>query len=181
MDRILPDSGELAKTIMESSLAEFMQEVGYGFCARYRFFENFPLSCCLKNSWNIWVSVLSLSTRVTDNVRCLCRVWHQGFWMHRKWFRTCRAGIIPTFYTRCRFRCLGCDAGSRTILFLIPDVLKKNKAEQQQKAHWRPNFYFPFLLVTQIRISSKSSLRYSRLGPLHSWHKCSIVLYFDPL
>ncbi|XP_010881788.1 CCR4-NOT transcription complex subunit 1 isoform X19 [Esox lucius] len=33
MDRILPDSGELAKTRMESSLAEFMQEVGYGFCA----------------------------------------------------------------------------------------------------------------------------------------------------
>uniref|UniRef100_A0A3P8X1I3 CCR4-NOT transcription complex, subunit 1 n=1 Tax=Cynoglossus semilaevis TaxID=244447 RepID=A0A3P8X1I3_CYNSE len=31
MDRILPDSGELAKTMMESSLAEFMQEVGYGF------------------------------------------------------------------------------------------------------------------------------------------------------
>ena len=35
MDRILPDSGELAKTMMESSLADFMQEVGYGFCARY--------------------------------------------------------------------------------------------------------------------------------------------------
>lgn len=34
MDRILPDSGELAKTMMESSLSEFMQEVGYGFCAR---------------------------------------------------------------------------------------------------------------------------------------------------
>lgn len=34
MDRILPDSGELAKTMMESSLAEFMQEVGYVFCAR---------------------------------------------------------------------------------------------------------------------------------------------------
>ncbi|XP_072292046.1 CCR4-NOT transcription complex subunit 1 isoform X2 [Eucyclogobius newberryi] len=33
MDRILPDSGELAKTMMESSLAEFMQEVGYVFCA----------------------------------------------------------------------------------------------------------------------------------------------------
>ncbi|XP_060933176.1 CCR4-NOT transcription complex subunit 1 isoform X1 [Limanda limanda] len=33
MDRILPDSGELAKTMMESSLSEFMQEVGYGFCA----------------------------------------------------------------------------------------------------------------------------------------------------
>ncbi|XP_060784348.1 CCR4-NOT transcription complex subunit 1 isoform X3 [Neoarius graeffei] len=33
MDRILPDSGELAKTMMESSLAEFMQELGYGFCA----------------------------------------------------------------------------------------------------------------------------------------------------
>ncbi|XP_072518977.1 CCR4-NOT transcription complex subunit 1 isoform X4 [Salminus brasiliensis] len=33
MDRILPDSGELAKTMMESSLAEFMQEVGFGFCA----------------------------------------------------------------------------------------------------------------------------------------------------
>ncbi|XP_055011149.1 CCR4-NOT transcription complex subunit 1 isoform X2 [Boleophthalmus pectinirostris] len=33
MDRILPDSGELAKTMMENSLAEFMQEVGYGFCA----------------------------------------------------------------------------------------------------------------------------------------------------
>ena len=30
MDRILPDSGELAKTMMESSLSEFMQEVGYG-------------------------------------------------------------------------------------------------------------------------------------------------------
>lgn len=35
MDRILPDSGELAKTRMESSLAEFIQEVGYGFCARW--------------------------------------------------------------------------------------------------------------------------------------------------
>lgn len=35
MDRILPDSGELAKTMMESSLAEFMQEVGYVFCARW--------------------------------------------------------------------------------------------------------------------------------------------------
>ena len=34
MDRILPYSGELAKTMMESSLAEFMQEVGYVFCAR---------------------------------------------------------------------------------------------------------------------------------------------------
>ncbi|XP_006641455.1 CCR4-NOT transcription complex subunit 1 isoform X10 [Lepisosteus oculatus] len=33
MDRILPDSGGIAKTMMESSLAEFMQEVGYGFCA----------------------------------------------------------------------------------------------------------------------------------------------------
>ncbi|XP_033897529.2 CCR4-NOT transcription complex subunit 1 isoform X2 [Acipenser ruthenus] len=33
MDRILPDSGGLAKTMMESSLADFMQEVGYGFCA----------------------------------------------------------------------------------------------------------------------------------------------------
>ncbi|XP_029687920.1 CCR4-NOT transcription complex subunit 1 isoform X2 [Takifugu rubripes] len=33
MDRILPDSGELARTMMESSLAEFMQEVGYVFCA----------------------------------------------------------------------------------------------------------------------------------------------------
>ncbi|MEQ2171039.1 hypothetical protein GOODEAATRI_006568, partial [Goodea atripinnis] len=34
MDRILADSGDLAKTIMESSLADFIQEVGYGFCAR---------------------------------------------------------------------------------------------------------------------------------------------------
>lgn len=34
MDRILPDSGGVAKTMMESSLADFMQEVGYGFCAR---------------------------------------------------------------------------------------------------------------------------------------------------
>ncbi|XP_066569701.1 CCR4-NOT transcription complex subunit 1 isoform X14 [Amia ocellicauda] len=33
MDRILPESGGIAKTMMESSLAEFMQEVGYGFCA----------------------------------------------------------------------------------------------------------------------------------------------------
>ncbi|KAG9352545.1 hypothetical protein JZ751_020959 [Albula glossodonta] len=33
MDRILPDSGGLAKTMMESSLAELIQEVGYGFCA----------------------------------------------------------------------------------------------------------------------------------------------------
>uniref|UniRef100_A0A8C0JBS7 CCR4-NOT transcription complex subunit 1 n=1 Tax=Chelonoidis abingdonii TaxID=106734 RepID=A0A8C0JBS7_CHEAB len=31
MDRILPDSGGIAK-MMESSLADFMQEVGYGFC-----------------------------------------------------------------------------------------------------------------------------------------------------
>lgn len=35
MDRILPDSGGIAKTMMESSLADFMQEVGYGFCTRY--------------------------------------------------------------------------------------------------------------------------------------------------
>lgn len=42
MDRILPDSGELAKTIMESSLAEFIQEVGYGFCAR-----SVCLLCCI--------------------------------------------------------------------------------------------------------------------------------------
>ncbi|XP_069510725.1 CCR4-NOT transcription complex subunit 1 isoform X2 [Ambystoma mexicanum] len=33
MDRILPDSGGIAKTMMESSLADFMQEVGYGFCS----------------------------------------------------------------------------------------------------------------------------------------------------
>ncbi|XP_047451438.1 CCR4-NOT transcription complex subunit 1 isoform X3 [Mugil cephalus] len=33
VDRILPDSGELTKTIMETTLAELMQEVGYGFCA----------------------------------------------------------------------------------------------------------------------------------------------------
>nr|XP_033796481.1 CCR4-NOT transcription complex subunit 1 isoform X3 [Geotrypetes seraphini] len=33
MDRILPDSGGIAKTMMDSSLADFMQEVGYGFCA----------------------------------------------------------------------------------------------------------------------------------------------------
>ncbi|XP_030646162.1 CCR4-NOT transcription complex subunit 1 isoform X2 [Chanos chanos] len=33
MARILPDSGELTKTMMESSLADFIQEVGYGFCA----------------------------------------------------------------------------------------------------------------------------------------------------
>ncbi|KAF5897986.1 CCR4-NOT transcription complex subunit 1 isoform X1 [Clarias magur] len=33
MDRILPDSGELAKTMMGSSLADVMQELGYGFCA----------------------------------------------------------------------------------------------------------------------------------------------------
>lgn len=37
MDRILPDSGELVKTRMESSLADFMQELGYGFCARCLF------------------------------------------------------------------------------------------------------------------------------------------------
>ncbi|XP_065422890.1 CCR4-NOT transcription complex subunit 1 isoform X15 [Chrysemys picta bellii] len=35
MDRILPDSGGIAKTMMESSLADFMQEVGYGFCTRF--------------------------------------------------------------------------------------------------------------------------------------------------
>ncbi|XP_053558399.1 CCR4-NOT transcription complex subunit 1 [Bombina bombina] len=33
MDRILSDSGGIAKTMMDSSLADFMQEVGYGFCA----------------------------------------------------------------------------------------------------------------------------------------------------
>ncbi|MBN3309796.1 CNOT1 protein, partial [Amia calva] len=38
MDRILPESGGIAKTMMESSLAEFMQEVGYGFCASFFFF-----------------------------------------------------------------------------------------------------------------------------------------------
>lgn len=39
MDRILPDSADLNKTMMESSLADFMQEVGYGFCARYEKFK----------------------------------------------------------------------------------------------------------------------------------------------
>uniref|UniRef100_A0A8C4PM89 CCR4-NOT transcription complex subunit 1 n=1 Tax=Equus asinus asinus TaxID=83772 RepID=A0A8C4PM89_EQUAS len=38
MDRILPDSGGVAKTMMESSLADFMQEVGYGFCASEELF-----------------------------------------------------------------------------------------------------------------------------------------------
>ncbi|XP_018113580.1 CCR4-NOT transcription complex subunit 1 isoform X2 [Xenopus laevis] len=33
MDRILADSGGIAKTMMDSSLADFMQEVGYSFCA----------------------------------------------------------------------------------------------------------------------------------------------------
>uniref|UniRef100_A0A3B3REG1 CCR4-NOT transcription complex subunit 1 n=1 Tax=Paramormyrops kingsleyae TaxID=1676925 RepID=A0A3B3REG1_9TELE len=33
IDRILPDSGGIAKMTMESSLAEFMLELGYGFCA----------------------------------------------------------------------------------------------------------------------------------------------------
>uniref|UniRef100_A0A8C5QAP2 CCR4-NOT transcription complex subunit 1 n=1 Tax=Leptobrachium leishanense TaxID=445787 RepID=A0A8C5QAP2_9ANUR len=32
MDRILSDSGGITKTMMDSSLADFMQEVGYGFC-----------------------------------------------------------------------------------------------------------------------------------------------------
>ncbi|OWK16452.1 CNOT1 [Cervus elaphus hippelaphus] len=40
MDRILPDSGGVAKTMMESSLADFMQEVGYGFCASAFLFQN---------------------------------------------------------------------------------------------------------------------------------------------
>ncbi|XP_018116117.1 CCR4-NOT transcription complex subunit 1 isoform X2 [Xenopus laevis] len=33
MDRILADSGGITKTMMDSSLADFMQEVGYSFCA----------------------------------------------------------------------------------------------------------------------------------------------------
>ncbi|XP_069595656.1 CCR4-NOT transcription complex subunit 1 isoform X2 [Ranitomeya imitator] len=33
MDRILSDSGGITKTMMDSSLADFMQEVGYSFCA----------------------------------------------------------------------------------------------------------------------------------------------------
>lgn len=46
MDRILPDSGELAKTMMESSLAEFMQEVGYGFCARWIYTKRILIIYC---------------------------------------------------------------------------------------------------------------------------------------
>lgn len=99
MDRILPDSGELAKTIMESSLAEFMQEVGYGFCARYCFSKNLPLSCLNMG--------FSLFTSIKDDVRCISSVLTPG---------------LPTFSIQCRFRCLGFYAGSRTILFLIPDV-----------------------------------------------------------
>lgn len=34
MDRILSDSGGITKTMMDSSLADFMQEVGYSFCSR---------------------------------------------------------------------------------------------------------------------------------------------------
>lgn len=45
MDRILPDSGELVKTRMESSLADFMQELGYGFCARCFSFIRLALVC----------------------------------------------------------------------------------------------------------------------------------------
>ncbi|KAL0621600.1 CCR4-NOT transcription complex subunit 1 [Plecturocebus cupreus] len=45
MDRILPDSGGVAKTMMESSLADFMQEVGYGFCARWSFALSPRLEC----------------------------------------------------------------------------------------------------------------------------------------
>lgn len=52
MDRILPDSGGIAKTMMESSLADFMQEVGYGFCTR------FVGKCDFQASWVVLVLVL---------------------------------------------------------------------------------------------------------------------------
>ncbi|KAM9470212.1 CCR4-NOT transcription complex subunit 1 isoform 2-T2 [Clarias gariepinus] len=45
MDRILPDSGELAKTMMGSSLADLMQELGYGFCASVEDCRNLIMQC----------------------------------------------------------------------------------------------------------------------------------------
>lgn len=49
MDRILPDSGELAKTMMEGTLADLMQEVGYGFCARFIRLFILDKSTCLSD------------------------------------------------------------------------------------------------------------------------------------
>ncbi|XP_054104439.2 CCR4-NOT transcription complex subunit 1 isoform X7 [Callithrix jacchus] len=48
MDRILPDSGGVAKTMMESSLADFMQEVGYGFCARLEYSGVISAQCNIR-------------------------------------------------------------------------------------------------------------------------------------
>lgn len=59
MDRILPDSGGIAKTMMESSLADFMQEVGYGFCAR--FVETCYFQACNFGGW--WFSFLFLEVK----------------------------------------------------------------------------------------------------------------------
>lgn len=73
MDRILPDSGELAKTIMESSLAEFMQEVGYGFCARYDFgkcfFHTYHVYIFNKfNFFSVWCKHVKYNARCADRL-----------------------------------------------------------------------------------------------------------------
>lgn len=60
MDRILPDSGGIAKTMMESSLADFMQEVGYGFCTR------FVGKCDFQVSWVVVVFSCFLRQKVKN-------------------------------------------------------------------------------------------------------------------
>lgn len=62
MDRILPDSGGIAKTMMESSLADFMQEVGYGFCTRFVGKPNFLRGIDHLGWW--WFSFSSLRQKV---------------------------------------------------------------------------------------------------------------------
>ena len=77
MDRILPDSGELAKTMMESSLSEFMQEVGYGFCARWIHYQhllncthNQPSNYIFKITWAFHILQWFLSY-----LKWCCSIW----------------------------------------------------------------------------------------------------------
>lgn len=89
MDRILPDSGELAKTMMGSSLADLMQELGYGFCARYLlppfFFHHFQqvhVSVC--STWRYNVVCLCVCSVLKIAGTWSCNVHHVR-WPPARW------------------------------------------------------------------------------------------------
>lgn len=86
--------------------------------------------------------------------------------------------IIQKVVIQRQCRSGGFDSGSRTIVSLIPDVLKPVQLQQKSGVITAQNF---MLLVIQIRISSKPTWLHSRPLLLHPWCKMHFALFSSTL